>query len=203
MGEANFDNLELGVKMKLNLEYYVSKEDSKLENKLIKIVNFISKYNESEYEENLQEINLDALQYFTTLGQNILNWYSFSKECVVLEIGGNFGELTGLLCKNAKEVVCVEENLKKAEIISKRHEDKKNLEIIVGNIESVDFKGKQFDYITLIGTLPYVSKNQGITSKDFIKKLEKLLKPDGKLLIAVDNRFGIKYFSRKSGFVFK
>ena len=112
-----------------------------------------------------------------------------------------YGE--NVLRQKSKEVICVEENLKKAEIISKRHNDKENLEIIVGNIDSIDFKEKQFDYITLIGTLPYVSKNCGVMSKDFIKKLENLLKPDGKLLIAVDNRFGIKYFSRKSGFIFK
>ena len=180
--------------MKLNLEYYIPKESNISESEYKVIEKFVTKYKEQEYEEKIVEIDSNKLQHFSTLGQNILNWYSFKENSSVLEIGGNLGELTGILCQNSKQVITIEEDLKRAELISKRHKDKENLEIIVGDFDNIDFKELKFDYITLIGSLPYVAKTAGISSKDFIKKLDNLLKPEGKLLIAVDNRFGIKYF---------
>lgn len=186
--------------MKLNLEYYISKNTSIPEAEYKVIEKFVDKYKEKEYEDKIIELDSKKLQLFSTMGSNIINWYSFKKNSLVLEIGGNLGEITGVLCKNTGKVITIEEDLKRAEIISKRHKDKENLEIIVGDFDNIDFKQLKFDYITLIGSLPYVAKTAGISSKDFIKKLDNLLKPDGKLLIAVDNRFGIKYFSGNPDF---
>ena len=180
--------------MNLNLEYYVSKDTTMPEAEYEVIKNFVNKYKESEYEDKIVEFDSQKLQYFSTLGSNILNWYNFEKDATILEIGGNLGEITGVLCKNASKVISVEEDLKRAEIISIRHQDKENLEIIVGDFKNIDFKGMKFDYITLIGSLPYVCNTQGISSSEFLKQLDGLLKPNGKLLIAVDNRFGIRYF---------
>ena len=180
--------------MKLNLEYYISKESNIPEAEYKVIENFVSKYEESEYEDKIVEFDSGKLQHFSTMGSNILNWYSFKENSTILEIGGNFGEITGVLCKNASQVISLEEDLKKAEIISKRHKDKENLEIIVGDFKNIDFKGRKFDYITLIGSLPYVCNTQGISSSEFLKQLDNLLNSDGKLLIAVDNRFGMRYF---------
>ena len=181
--------------MKLNLEYYIPKESNIPEAEYKVIEDFVTKYEEKNYEDNIVEIDSNKLQFFSTIGHNILNWYPFKNNSTILEIGGNLGEITGMLCQKGRQVVTVEEDLKKAELISKRHNDKENLDIIAGNLNDIDFKGRKFDYITLIGSLPYVAKTARISSKEFIKKLDNLLKPDGKLLVAVDNRFGIKYFS--------
>ena len=181
--------------MKLNLKYYISKDSNITDAEYKVIERFVNKYKEKEYEKNIAEVDSNKLQHFSTLGNNILNWYSFKENSSILEIGGNLGEITGILCQNSCRVVTIEEDLKRAELISKRHKNKENLEIIAGDFNNIDFKEEKFDYITLIGSLPYVSKTAGISSKEFISKLDNLLKPDGKLLIAVDNRFGIKYFS--------
>lgn len=181
--------------MKLNLDYYISKESNMPEAEYKLIDDFINKYEEKDYEDNILEIDSNKLQHFSTIGYNVLNWYPFKNNSTILEIGGNLGELTGMLCQKNYQVVTIEEDLKKAELISKRHKDKENLEIIVADFNNIKFNETKFDYITLIGSLPYVAKNSGMSSKEFIKKLDNLLKPDGKLLIAVDNRFGIKYFT--------
>ena len=186
--------------MNLNLEYYISKDTTMPEAEYKVIKNFVNKYEESEYEDKIVEFDSQKLQYFSTMGSNILNWYSFEKDATILEIGGNLGEITGVLCKTASKVISVEEDLKKAEIISMRHKNKENLEIIVGDFKNIDFKGMKFDYITLIGSLPYVCKTQGISSSEFLRQLDDLLKPNGKLLIAVDNRFGMRYFTGNPDF---
>ena len=53
---------------------------------------------------------------------------------------------------------------------------------------------EQYDYLVLIGSLPYVAKNNNMSSEEFIRKISKMLKKQGKILIAVDNKFGLKYF---------
>lgn len=102
--------------------------------------------------------------------QNMLNWYPFKSNASVLQIGKNNEVLTEFLKNKVKDLVTVENNL-----------DEINT-------------NQKYDYITLIGSLPYVAKENNIKSIDVIKRLSEFLKPDGKLLIAVDNKFGIRYF---------
>jgi hypothetical protein len=66
---------------------------------------------------------------------------------------------------------------------------------IAGRIEDIQFKDK-FDYITVIGTLEYIGKGKPDRRiyTDYLKRLKALLKPEGKLLLAVENRYGLRYF---------
>lgn len=96
--------------------------------------------------------------------QNILNWYPFQKEQQVLQIGKN-DKLRELFSKKVKEVTTVEYD----ELNSKEIE-------------------KMYDIITLIGI------SQKIKIENIIKQLENHLKPEGKFLIAVDNKFGLRFF---------
>ena len=77
-----------------------------------------------------------------------------------------------------------------------RHERLDNLEIWVGNLNDMVF-GETFDYIVLNGVFEYAP---GFTEGDqpceaFLNNIRRLLKPDGILLIAIENRFGLKYFA--------
>lgn len=171
--------------MKVNLDYYKELEDVKQ----------ISE----EYEEVLQRVENCAGEDFSKtldskariknvialsdVRENILNWYDFKKDCTILELNANYGEITGLLCKNAKKVVSIESSKKYADIIEKRHKNKENLELIVGNYENIELQEK-FDYIVIIGMVENL--------KQAIEYSKKYLKEDGTILLAVNNRFGVK-----------
>lgn len=171
--------------MKLNLEYYKEECDNK------KIP--------EEYEEVLEKVeNCETSNFSKTLGnkakiknilalsdirENILNWYNFEKEASILELNAHYGEITGLLCKEAQRVVSIEENRKCASIIEKRHKDKGNLEIIVGNFENINLQ-EEFDYIVILGMEEKIEK--------VVEYSKKHLKENGKMLIAVNNKFGIR-----------
>ncbi|MFR2534524.1 MAG: SAM-dependent methyltransferase [Clostridia bacterium] len=180
--------------MKLNVTYYQSQPEILKKEEEDMIEKYINQYQEVEYEKKIKnKIGTKKIRHLTTITQNIVNWYPFHKEATLLEIGGNFGELTGMLCKKVKQVITIENKLEKAKAIAKRNEKVENLEIIVGELQDICLN-QRFDYITLIGSLPYVAKASGKTSQELLIDLQKLLKEDGKLLLAVDNRFGIKYF---------
>ena len=171
--------------MKLSLEFYNSYEEHITEIENVIINEYINKYKNGEYEKIFETDNrLDVILALSELRQNIISWYPFKKQCHILEIGGNLGEITGVLCDNAEKVVTVESSKIKAQAISKRHEDRENLEIIAGELENIKFEEK-FDYIVAIG----------INENTIFNKLKELLKDDGVILTAFDNKFGVNYFS--------
>ena len=125
------------------------------------------------------------------INRNILNWYPFDNNKVVLEIGGDSLELTKMLSQKVKKIVKIVQNSENTKSLIKSC---KNLEIIEGNINEIN-SDEKFDYILLIGSLPYFAKYANCKSKEFLALLDRYLKDDGKIIIAVDNKFGIKYFA--------
>lgn len=136
------------------------------------------------------------LYHLSPVRQNILEWYDFDKNASVLEIGAGCGAVTGVLCKNVKEVTCIELSKQRSLINAYRNEAYNNLRLIVGNFNDVELKEK-FDYITLIGVLEYASYYTASNSpfQSFLSNMRRYLKPNGKILIAIENKFGLKYWA--------
>lgn len=143
-----------------------------------------------------ENMRLELLPHLSNLRENILNWYPFTKNDVVLEIESGFGGITGLLCRKAGKVVSVEQSLKRANINSTRHNKCENLDICVGQINEIELKDK-FDYIVLNGTFHNIAAYTHTANPhhDFLLRLKELLSEKGKILIATENRLGLKYFA--------
>ena len=160
------------------------------------IVRLLAENEPEEYTEAIYDnFSWPVFYHLTNTRANIVNWYPFESETDVLEIGCGFGAVTNTLCDKCKNVTAVELSEKRATGTLLRCRKRNNLEIIVGNLNDIEFE-KKFDYITLIGVLEYQGKytNSGNPYVDFLKKIKSLLKPNGKLLIAIENQFGIKYW---------
>lgn len=63
-------------------------------------------------------------------------------------------------------------------------------------MEEIKIKEK-YDYIILIGIIPRIKEifGKNIKLAEILKKLEKFLNDNGKFLVAVDNKFGLRYFA--------
>lgn len=134
--------------------------------------------------------------HLSHLRENIINWYPIKNDQDVLEIGAGCGAITGALCRKAGNVVSVDLSKRRAEINYQRNINAENLTIYVGNQNDIRFDRK-FDYVILNGVFEYaMSFTEGADPYgDFLKKCQSFLKPDGKLLIAIENRLGLKYFT--------
>ena len=183
--------------MKINYDFYTGKDtysDGDIEKEVLA---YMDEYEEKDFEKVFEkDIRWPVIYHLTHLRKNILNWYPFKENAEVLEIGAGMGAITGILCEKAGFVTSVDLSKQRASGIAKRCKDKDNLEIIVANFNDIKFE-KKFDYITLIGVLEYAPlyTNTDNPFKDFLNYIKSLLKEDGKLLIAIENQFGIKYFS--------
>jgi 2-polyprenyl-3-methyl-5-hydroxy-6-metoxy-1,4-benzoquinol methylase len=180
---------------KLNLEFYTGADhysDGDIEEELLEIVR-----NNRDFSEILANDNRwPILYHLSPIRQNIINWYPFRENTSCLEIGAGCGAITGALCDSLAEVKAVELSKRRATINYERHKHYDNLEIIVANLNDVVFEEK-FDYITLNGVLEYAGSFTKTAEpyKDFLKQIKQYLKPDGKLIIAIENRYGLKYFA--------
>lgn len=136
------------------------------------------------------------LYHLSDIRENLLEWFPFSKQDDVLEIGAGCGAITGLLSKKAKSVTCVELSKKRSLINAYRNQNCDNVTIMIGDFEDIKLQ-KRFDYITLIGVWEY----SGLYVKGvnpyltMIEKLKKLLKTHGEIIIAIENKVGLKYWN--------
>ena len=165
-----------------------------IENFLLEL--FKNKPSKKELAEVLVSNNTWPVKYHVSEErENLLSWYNFKDNSKLLEIGAGCGALTGLFLDKGLDVTAVELTKRRADIIRERYSERKNLTVIDGNINDKSFKNK-FDYVTLIGVLEYA----GIYGKgenpflNLIKEAKGFLKKNGTLIIAIENRFGLKYW---------
>jgi len=181
---------------KLNLKYSKNETEysdgATIEDEILELVRNNGDVNFTE----LHNVSWPVFYHLSHLRKNILNWYPFKKDCTILEVGSGCGAITGLLCEKAKYVASIELTEKRATINYERHKEYDNLEIFVGNLGNVKLDQK-FDYVVVNGVLEYAG---GFISgekpyEEFINMLSEYLAEDGVILIAIENRLGLKYFS--------
>lgn len=191
---------ELIGKIELNLDYYSGSDlysDGKVEDELLEIV---QNYTEDEYDEIIaREKRWPILYHLSHIRQNIIEWFPFSKDARVLEIGAGCGAITGALARNCAEVTCVELSKKRSLINAYRNMDYDNIQIMVGNFQEIEPElPTDYDYITLIGVLEYAASyiHSGIDAfQEFLNIIQSHLKPEGKLIVAIENKYGLKYWA--------
>lgn len=165
--------------------------DQDVYNKLLEIV----KSGKDPEEVLLDETDGTFLYHLSDIRKNLLSWYPIDKDSSVLEIGSECGALTGLFCDRAKRVVAIDPSKIRSEINAYRN-NRDNLEIIVGNINEIKLEEK-FDYITLISALEYAGTifTSANPYAEMLKNAADMLKPGGHLIVAIANKYGLKYWA--------
>lgn len=144
-----------------------------------------------------QCIDWASTYHLSTNRSNLLRPFNdILNDADVLEIGAGCGALTRYLGECGANVVALEGSIQRAEIARSRTRDLKNVEVVAENFSNFQWD-KKFDVITLIGVLEYANL---FTQTDtphltLLKKVFSLLKPEGKLIIGIENQLGIKYFA--------
>ncbi len=179
----------------LNYEFYAGEDlycDGEIEDELLRLVS-----ENEDYEETLKSDNRWPLLYHLSGSRgDLLDWYDFGEHASVLEIGAGCGAITGLLCRKAENVTCIELSKKRSMINAARNKAYDNLEIYVGNFEDIKIE-KKYDYVTLIGVLEYAPSyiSTGDPFRTMLSRIRSFLKPGGKIVIAIENKYGLKYFA--------
>jgi 2-polyprenyl-3-methyl-5-hydroxy-6-metoxy-1,4-benzoquinol methylase len=115
---------------------------------------------------------------------------------MVLEIGSGMGPITRLLGESGANVLALEGTSRRAYATRLRTRDLENVNVLAEKFEEFTTNLK-FDVITLIGVLEY----SNLYTKDenphlsVLSRCFEMLKPNGNLIIAIENKLGLKYFA--------
>lgn len=166
-----------------------------------------------------EHVRLDYLYALSDQRENLVEWYPFRADGVLLEVGSGYGALTGVYSRKVAHVDVLDRCDKNLEVNRLRHAElagRDNISYIKGEIsgyvqrstESWNLRQQsgdlpfsdspeekiaggyspKYDYIVFAGSL-------GKCAEEEIKAAKQLLKPDGELLVAVCNPFGLKYWA--------
>ncbi len=186
-------------KIRLNLKHYPGEDlycDGDIEDTLLDITR---DYATVEYQRIIEERkNWPVLYHLSPLRENIVEWLPITKDMKVLEVGSGCGAITGALARKAGEVTCIDLSKKRSMINAYRHMDAENVTIHVGNFQDVEPDLPcDYDYICLIGVFEYGQAyiRSQTPYEDFLNIIKKHVKPDGHIAIAIENKFGLKYWA--------
>lgn len=115
----------------------------------------------------------------------------------VLELGSGCGIITRYLGELGGDVVALEASAHRASITRQRTADLNNVTVVCDRIEDFNAE-KKFDVVTMIGVLQYArlfSHCGAHAELDLLANAARQLNDDGVLVIAIQNKLGLKYFS--------
>lgn len=137
---------------------------------------------------------LDYLYALSSQRENLMEWYPFRAEGNLLQVGSDFGALTGVYSRKLASVDVLDESEDNLKVNWLRHVKQGGLENIhyfTGTIMDYAASGEteqKYDYIVFVGSLNQDSQSQILAAKA-------LLKPDGELIAVTCNPFGMKYWA--------
>ncbi|SHM87676.1 Methyltransferase domain-containing protein [Caldanaerovirga acetigignens] len=132
---------------------------------------------------------------------NLLRPFSFlNKSAKVLEVGSGCGAITRYLGEVCGQVDAIEGSYRRAKITRERCSDLHNVNVYVANVFDVSFE-KEYDIVSIIGVLEYAPTfcPEEVSTEECCAKLLKCitqaLKDDGILILAIENKLGLKYWT--------
>lgn len=118
------------------------------------------------------------------------------RDAQVLELGCGCGAITRFLGESGALVTAVEGSQQRASIAAERCRDLNNVTVVLDKLQDAPFN-QLFDVVTLIGVLEY--SRIYVEAEDpiqyVLEKARSYLKPDGILIVAIENQLGLKYFA--------
>ncbi len=183
----------------LDLTYYPGEDfysDGTIEDELLAIV---KEHKPQEFPEIIEEKkNWPVFYHLSPFRTNIIDWLPIKKTDKVLEIGSGCGAITGTLAEKAGSVTCIELSKKRSLVNAYRNQNKDNITIMVGNFKDIEPNLPcDYDYVFLIGVFEYGQAYIGGATpyEDFMKICNRHRNEKGRLVIAIENKFGLKYWA--------
>ncbi len=127
---------------------------------------------------------------------NLLNGFSYDRASAVLEVGCGCGAISRFLGESFDFVLSIEGSYERASIARKRCRDLKSVHIVSAPFQDIVLK-KKFDVIFCIGVLEYSARfvDDADPYNSIIRYFSEHLTEDGILVVAIENRLGLKYFN--------
>jgi len=183
----------------LNYDFYPGEDkysDGSIEDELLNITKNCGRM---EYQQIIEERkSWPILYHLSPVRGNIVDFLPITSKDKVLEIGSGCGAITDTLSKKAGSVTCVDLSKRRSFVNAYRNHDRSNVSIHVGNFTDIEpALDTDYDYVCLIGVFEYGSSYIPTETpyEDFLKIILRHVKENGRAIIAIENKFGLKYWA--------
>jgi len=140
-----------------------------------------------------------GIDSITTKRSNLLRpfEYLFKKGTNILELGAGCGAITRYLGELGCNVLAVEGSYDRASVNRERCRELDNVDIFCANFQDIAFLEERFDIITLIGVFEYspLFFDGENPFKKCIDVLKKHCSKSTIVIVAIENKLGLKYFN--------
>ena len=144
-----------------------------------------------------------SLYHLSSRRGNVLRPFLSELTGPILEVGAGFGAITRLLGETGNEVYALEGSARRAAACAQRCRDLPNVNVIVDTIQNFGTPAR-FPTVVAIGVLEYARRfgypkaeqAGGVDPVDqMLTNLRNLVSPTGELVLAIENKLGLKYFA--------
>ncbi|SCX19581.1 Methyltransferase domain-containing protein [Nitrosomonas eutropha] len=171
-------------------------DGDEVEQRIASIINEVSDLDVLSTELRQHCTDWPSLYHLSGTRANILRPFENDLHGDILEIGAGCGAITRYLGECGGNVLALEGSPRRAAIARARTRDLQNVTVVSDRFDlfSAD---RKFDAITLIGVLEYANlfTPGEKPALNMLGRVRALLKPEGKLFIAIENQLGLKYFA--------
>jgi GT2 family glycosyltransferase/SAM-dependent methyltransferase len=193
--EYAWDN-ELNLFRRANVQSFAYSDGAEVEQRLFAVIQSAS--DKGTFSSELSEgINDWPSEYHLSRARHcLIRPLGIKKGDKVLELGCGCGALTRYLGEIGAEVVAVEGSIARARIAAERCRDLENVKVFVDDLLRYE-TNERFDWILLIGVLEYapVFSDKKEPAQHYLQAVAHFLAPEGRLVIAIENKLGLKYFN--------
>lgn len=157
-----------------------------MERRLEKMPEYATVYHENQSHKTpikKAEIQKTQMKQKDILWEAAFNWYEFDHQGTALYIDAHRDNLIDLLCRRCKRVTVMVKDFERFQMLKKKYTKTENL-LFVTRLDDI-----LYDYIIGMDGIEY--------EENPVKQLQNwtaYLKPQGKLLLSCDNRYGLQYF---------
>lgn len=137
-----------------------------------------------------------SLYHLSPYRANVLRPFTALIRGTVLEVGSGCGALTRFLAEQPASIVGIEGSARRARIAAERCAGLSNVRMYCENFQEFSIE-QEFQLVTCIGVIEYSPLYFGGPDPfgAMLRRLTNCVAPDGYLLIAIENRLGLKYFA--------
>lgn len=143
----------------------------------------------------------EVLYALSPVRENLLEWYGWNPEGTVLQIGADYGALTGVLARSVKAVTVWDVRDEDLEVVRRRYPEWENIQLLkdggVPKREGIpQFPEAAYDHIVIPELRrDLIPGGDEAGALALAASLKRSLKPGGKLILACFNRIGLRIFA--------
>jgi SAM-dependent methyltransferase len=180
---------EVGVLAELELRYADGAEKRLLE--LFLAADDLSSTNEELINE---ATNWPERYHLDPARGNVIRGLDFRAGARVLEVGSGCGAITRALGELGLQVDAIEPEIARARVGAARTRDLPDVRVFAGSLADVPSE-PSYDAVVVVGVLEYVADGSADLAgyRDFLEQIRLRLAPNGHLILAIENKLGVKY----------